>query len=118
MDTKENDEVKNWKEYLKGTDNIVSFELAKLLSDKGFRKATNLFYTHEGKLSSDAYHTGYRRGKIPRSDWNARRDNRNAKPWYAFGYSAPDIEVVNHWILTKFGMVTESEEDVFKVLNG
>lgn len=114
------DRVKNWKQFLAESilqsDNIISFELAKILKEKRFHKPTDLFYTWNGKISNEFYASEYKKNKVPRADWNACAENPNAKPWYRFGFSAPNIDVVKKWVEDKTGIVVNTEEEIKKAL--
>ena len=117
---KQIDRVKNWKQFLVESilqnDNIISFELAKILKEKRFHKPTDLFYTWNGKISNEFYASEYKKNKVPRADWNAYPENPNAKPWYRFGFSAPTIDVVKKWVEDKTGIVVNTEEEIKKAL--
>ena len=112
--------VKNWKQFLVESilqnDNIISFELAKILKEKRFHKPTDLFYTWNGKISNEFYASEYKKNKVPRADWNAYPENPNAKPWYRFGFSAPTIDVAKKWVEDKTGIVVNTEEEIKKAL--
>lgn len=112
--------VKNFGQFLNENilqnNNIISFELAKILKEKRFHKPTDLFYTWNGKISNEFYANEYRKNKVPRADWNAYPENPNAKPWYRFGFSAPTIDVVKKWVEDKTGIVVNTEEEIKKAL--
>jgi hypothetical protein len=114
------DRVKNWEQFLNEgisqNDNVISFDLAKFLKEKGFHKPTDLFYTFNGKISNEFYSVEYKKGRVPRADWNAYPENFNARPWYKFGFSAPTIDVVKKWVFDKTGIVTNTEEEIKKAL--
>lgn len=113
------DRVKNFCQFLNESlknDDIISFELAKILKEKRFHKPTDLFYTWDGKISNKFYAIEYKKNKVPRADWNAYPENPNAKPWYRLGFSAPTIDVVKKWVEDKTGIVVNTEEEIKKAL--
>ena len=113
------DKVKNFKEFVNenvNINNIISFDLAKKLKDKKFHIPTDLFYTDKGIISNEFYKLEYEKGKVPRADWNAYPENPNAKPWYRYGYSAPQLNTVIKWIKERFNLDVNDEFEISKAL--
>lgn len=91
--------------------NVISFQLAKILKEKGFHKPVSQFYTDKGEISTKVYYKTH----TPTSDYNAYPNNPNAKPFYKYGYSAPTIDQVIPWIKEKYNMDLNSEYQVLQL---
>jgi hypothetical protein len=88
-----------------GLNKLVDFSTSKLLKEKGFDTAVNLFYTDTGELWKQ-------RKQIPTSNYNAYPKNPNSKLFYKYGYSAPTIAEVCMWLYEKHGIWISVTKDV------
>ena len=68
------------------TEDFVSFEIAKLLKEKGFDESTSMVYTSYGHLC-----------KLNRYD-NIRNSNYNDITKNYFEYTAPTIQMAMEWL--------------------
>ena len=92
------------------TNDIISFQLAKILKEKDFHKPAKAFYTMNGELSTKAY----RGTNVPTADYNAYPKNFHARPFYKYGFSAPTIDVVLNWFKEKYNIELHSEYQVLQ----